>query len=285
MVDILVIWSNWMLWSDFIKYVDFKNISCIGVDKNDLNIVVEQNLEDKILKINPKIILNLSAYTNVDESEDNWIVDNYQVNWIWVWRLAEISYKNNIDFISLSTDYVFDWISKNWYKENDIPNPINEYWKAKFLWEYLAKKLNKNSIIIRTSWLFWWGKNSKNFVNTIIRISNELDQLNVVDDQFWSPTYTIDLCEAIVVLIKDIKYYRWEILHFTNTTNWYWISWFEFAKDILRNLWINKKILNIKSSQFKRKANRPKYSKLLNNSKIKLREWREWLQEYIKKNI
>ena len=131
----------------------------------------------------------------------------------------------------------------------------------------------KNFYIIRSSWLF--GKNGKNFVNTIIKLARIKNVIDVVNDQFGKPTYTKDLAEKTKEIIKnDFGKY-----HITNEGI---CSWFEFAKEIMKQKGLKTKINPISSIELKRKAKRPKYS-VLTNTKIKpLRHWKLALRDYFK---
>jgi dTDP-4-dehydrorhamnose reductase len=222
---------------------------------------------------------------------------NFDVNSLWVHNLAKLSAEHTIDFITISTDYVFDGSKKEWYTEDDVCNPINSYGMAKYLWEQLAQQENPDSIIIRTSRLYWWGKEYierrddkgdvelipryKNFVNTIINLWTNRDEVKVVNDQFGAPTYTIDLCEAIAKIIDNIEDYKWKILHFCNQTKDGGISWFEFAEEICKVAGISTKLTPCSSQEFVTKAPRPQCSKLINWSDMHLRSWEEWLHEYL----
>lgn len=279
MKKILITWANWMLATDFIN--NFKNkFEIFPFDKKLLDITSIYNIEEKIKEINPDIVLNCAAYTAVDDAEDIWMKLNYDVNSLWVYNLAKISNKYNIDLITISTDYVFNWEKEYWYRENDICKPINNYWISKYLWEYLALQENKNSIIIRTSWLYGWWKEFKNFVNTMLELAKIRSELKIVNDQFWIPTYTKDLSFAIWEVIKNINNFRWKILHFSNS----WekaITWFDFASEIFKITWKNINLISCNSQEFETKAKRPKYSLMKNNSWIILRDWGEWLKGYL----
>jgi len=280
MKKILLVWSKWMLASDFSKYF-WNNFDIIWMDKDRLDITDLDKAYKKVNLIRPDIILNLAAYTDVENAEKLWNKMNYEVNAIGVYNLAKISKELGVDLITISTDYVFDGTQKKWYNENNVPMPTNQYGMAKYIWEKLAKSENKNVIIIRTSWLYGWGMKFKNFVNTITELAKKKKELKVINDQFWNPTYTKDLSEAIVKIIGSIRKYRGKIFHFSNTTKWNGISWFDFSKEILKLNKINIKLIPSRSDEFPTKAQRPKYSKLLNNSDIKLKKWQDWLSKYI----
>lgn len=279
MKKIIITWANWMLWWDFLisKNNDF---DIIWYDKNYLNILDKKNIEEIIEKEKPDIIINTAWYTNVENAQKNEKI--LEVNYLWVKNLSQICKKYEVDLITFSTDYVFDWNKKNSYDINDKKNPINNYGKSKAKWEELWKQYNENIIIIRTSWLFWWNKNSKNFVNKILNLSKEKKQLEIIYDQYWNPTYTIDLINSTFEIIKDIEKNRWKIFHITNSSKRK-NSWYNFALKIKKIKKLNIKIKKIKTKDFFSDAKRPKNSRLKNNY-IVLRSWRKALKEYIKKN-
>lgn len=137
-----------------------------------------------IREIRPDIILNCAAYTNVDEAEGSGKKANFDINALGVFHLAKIASEQNMDFITLSTDYVFDGTKEGGYSEDDICNPINEYGISKYLGEKLALEENGNSIVVRTSWLYGGGKEYKNFVNTMLKLSETRSELKIINDQF-----------------------------------------------------------------------------------------------------
>ena len=290
---ILITGSNWMLAKDFLNKISQKNFSekfkIFAFDKDKMDISKPEEIEKKIFVIQPDLVLNLAAYTNVDDCEDVSEEINFSVNADWVKNLAEICWKNWIDFITISTDFVFSWENKIWYSENDLPNPINQYWFAKFLWEKNAKEFCENSVIIRTSWLYWWWKNFKNFVNTMLKLWEKLEnweisELKIVSDQFWNPTYTWDLADWILKILENIEKYRWKILHFSNETKKN-VSWFDFVEEIFSQTWRKfwEKLKKISSEDYKRKAKTPKFSILKNNSDIQIWDWKNGLKKYLRK--
>lgn len=280
MKKILLTWANWMLASDFIKYCS-NNFEIFAFDKQNLDITNVASIEKIIKEIKPDIILNCAAYTAVDDAEDIWKKLNFDINTIWTYNLSKITNKYNLDFITISTDYVFDWEKENWYDENDVCNPINEYWMSKYLGEKLSLNENKNTIIIRTSWLYWWWKQFKNFVNTIIKLAETRNELKIINDQFWIPTYTKDLSVAISEVIKNITNFRWKILHFSNSDENNWTTWFNFAIEIKKLNKFKTEIFPCTSDDYVTKAKRPRYSLMKNNSIIKLRNWKEWINDYL----
>jgi dTDP-4-dehydrorhamnose reductase len=152
---------------------------------------------------------------------------------------------------------------------------------AKYLGEQLLKSENSNAIIVRTSWLYGGWSQFKNFVNTMLKLAETRNELKVVNDQFWNPTYTKDLSKAMLDIVNHIDNYRWNIFHLSNQTEWNWITWNDFAQEIFRLTQKNIDCQKCSSEEFLTKAKRPQYSKLINDSEIVLRSWKEWLEEYI----
>lgn len=317
---ILLTGSRGMLAYDFIR-TQWAKFEIIGLDKDDLDITKIGEIEAKVCEIQPDIILNCAAYTNVDEAEDTGKKANFDINALGVFNLASIANKYSADFITLSSDYVFDGTKKDGYDEEDIPNPVNSYGLAKYLGEKLAQEVHPRSIIIRTSWLYGGhpyrfgvlpkipvfsplssgseirrggrevgGEGSmdekkvfKNFVNTILKLSETRKELQVINDQFGSPTYTGDLSEALGEIIGNISDFRGKILHLSNETPPGGITWFDFASEIFKIAEKEIKVTPCTTEEYKTKAIRPRFSKMRNGSGVVLGDWKEGLREYLNK--
>lgn len=279
MKKILLTWANGMLASDFFKYSG-NDFEILPYSRLELDITNLKQVKKILSETKPDVVLNCAAYTAVDDAEDIWVKLCFDINALWVYNLAKITNELSIDFINISTDYVFEWEKKWLYDENDECNPINNYWLSKYLWEKLSLQENKNSINIRTSWLYGWWENFKNFVNTMLKISETRNELKVVNDQFWLPTYTKDLSLAIWEVIKKIENFRWNIFHFSNSSTKA-ITWFDFASEIFKLYPKEINLIPCSSQDFITKAKRPAFSLMVNNSDIKLRDWKEGLRDYL----
>jgi dTDP-4-dehydrorhamnose reductase len=280
MKKVLITWAQWMLATDFIstKWGEYEIISC---DRQSLDITSLTDIRTVMERYMPDIVLNCAAYTNVDEAEDSGKKASFDINTLWVYHLAKVTSELGCDLITISTDYVFDGKNRDLYHEDDICSPLGNYGMSKYLWEQLAREENPYSIIIRTSWLYGGGPTFKNFVNTMLRLAESRPELNVVNDQFGSPTYTVDLSHAISQVIDHIETYRWRILHLSNETPAHGISWFEFAREIFHLTNKQVHINACSTDEFPSKAKRPQYSKLQNQSDIRLVDWKTGLAEYI----
>ncbi len=256
----------------------FSFIQRSDCDMNDLN-----GVESFFEKQSFDLIINCAAYTFVDKAEsEKSLADT--TNHLALSKLANISKKNKSRLIHISSDYVFNGESKIPYKETDETDPINFYGITKLEGEKVIQKtMLNNAIIIRAGWIY--SEYGNNFVNTMLRLEKENQEINVVSDQIGSPTYAHDLAELIIKIITHKNYFnktkRTEIYHFSNKGE---VSWYEFAKEIFKINGSNFQINPIKSEDYNTLAKRPKYSlldkgKIINDFNIKLIDWRESLKK------
>ena len=267
---IILFGAHGMLGTELTKAFKYHNI--YPYSKRQADITKKKRIANLISKIKPDIVINSAAYTEVDLCEKN-KRHAFNVNAKAVKTMAEVCKKNNAALLHISTDYVFDGNKKN-FKENDKTNPINVYGKSKALGEkYLIETL-ENFYLIRTSWLF--GKNGKNFVDSILNLAKKQKELRVVNDQFGRPTYTEDLAKKIREVIETKKPFG--IYHITNSGT---CTWFEFAKKIIEFAKLNVEAKPITSKQLNSLAKRPRYSVLLNTKLHPLRHWHSALKYYM----
>lgn len=232
-------------------------------DRHILDITDSDAVESYCMKNNIEVIVNCAAYTAVDKAEEDAVTAD-RVNHLAVKNLAQIAKNNNIKLIHVSTDYVFDGKNYKPYVETDSTNPLSVYGKTKLDGEKSMQEINpENSIIIRTSWVY--SSYGNNFVKTMRRLGRERDTLSVIFDQVGTPTYAKDLAESILEIIPQLKNEKVEIYHYSNEGV---LSWYDFAKEIMRMLNIDCQIDPIETKEYPTPAVRPHYS-LLNKSKIK----------------
>jgi dTDP-4-dehydrorhamnose reductase len=235
---------------------------------HDLDITNKQQVLKTIEAISPDFVINAAAYTNVDGCEDRQNLA-FEVNGHAPGYIAQACSGIGAILVHFSTDYVFDG-SKREYVESDTTNPINVYGQSKLMGEQEIIKNTDNYRIIRTSWLF--GVHGRNFVETMLNLSEEMDAVKVVNDQFGKPTYTTDLSKKTAEIINMGP----GIYHVTNEGV---CSWYEFASAIIPNT------VPCCSEEFIRKAKRPKYSILINTKTRPLRHWKDALDDYLKLRI
>jgi dTDP-4-dehydrorhamnose reductase len=247
---ILILGADGMLGSDIVKILS-QNYNVFPLTIQNVDIADKETLERLMKQLYPDIVINCAAYTNVDGAETN-PEKAFSVNAEGVKHIAECCNSINARMIHYSTDYIFDGNKKDPYNENDTPCPLNIYGQSKLKGEEYIKEILADYLIIRSSWLF--GEKGKNFVNSILKLSQEKEELKIVNDQVGSPTYTSDLSKATGQLIeKDIR-------GIVNVTNSGYCSWFTFSKEITELSNISIKIKAIRTEELNRSALRPKNS-------------------------
>ena len=247
--------------------------------KDDLSISDKSSLNLFFQSQKPTILINCAAYTAVDkaETEQDLALD---INSTAVETLAGICKEFNTRFVHISTDYVFDGNASSPYKESDPTNPVNFYGFTKLQGEKLALAVNPDSVIVRTSWVY--APYGKNFVKTMLKLMQDRTELNVVGDQFGSPTYAPDLAEALLKIAFS-NHIIPGVYHFSNDGI---ISWFDFATAIAEISHSSCKVNAITTAQYPTPAKRPSYSglnksKIQSNYSIQLKPWRDSLRDCI----
>lgn len=274
MKDILVTGSNGQLGNEIKKlaaqYTSAKHplsghLRFHYHDVDTLDISDKQSVKQFFASQNFDFVINCAAYTAVDKCETD-IENALKINATAVDYLAKYSSKQNACLIHISTDYVFDGRHCRPYTENDETNPLNAYGATKHAGE-IAALTYKNSLVLRTSWLY--SEFGNNFVKTMLRLGSEKEELGIVFDQIGTPTYARDLAIAIFsILQKTIESpdrFVSGIYHFSNEGV---CSWYDFAKAIMTRANLPCIIKPIETVQYPTPAVRPHYS-VLNKNKIK----------------
>ncbi|HEC1745670.1 TPA: dTDP-4-dehydrorhamnose reductase [Campylobacter lari] len=281
--NIAILGSNGQLGKTFQELSSLykKKCSMFFFDKTQLNIQDKNLLEYFIDKYKFDYIINCAAYTDVNLAEVKY-KEAYMFNYNSVENMADLAKKYNLTFIHISTDYVFDGKSCTPYKEDDKTKPLNVYGKSKLRGEQAIIDIKpKNTIIIRTSWLY--SNYKGNFVHTIRSLGKKKEEINVIYDQIGTPTYARDLAEVILNILPYIQNDKPEIYHYSNEGI---ASWYDFAKEIMKLSQLDCNIKPIESKDFLALAPRPSYS-VLNKQKIKekfhieIPYWRDSLEKCI----
>ncbi len=248
--------------------------------RNELQIADEISINNYFSNNNIDVCVNCAAYTAVDKAEQERELAT-SVNATAVGYLAKACKIYNTQFIHISTDYVFDGTATTPYKPEDKTKPVNFYGQTKLDGELNAIKENKNSIIIRTAWVY--SSFGNNFVKTMMRLMNERESIGVVKDQHGAPTYAADLAAAIMQII-DKNNFVLGIYHYSNKGN---ISWYDFAKEIAAQINTICIVNPITSAQFPTPAARPAYSvldtaKICSTFGIEIMDWKQSLKKCIR---
>jgi len=275
-VKIAVTGAGGMLGSDVCD-VFAREFDIVPLTRGSLDIVDLDTTVSVIKEIKPDFLIHVAAFTDVDRSEHD-PERAYLVNGIGTRNVAIACEEAGCPVIYISSDYVFDGQKGSPYDEWDAPEPVNKYGLSKLMGERFVMMFTRRFYIVRTSWLF--GSGGKNFVDTIRRLLRERDEIEVVDDQIGSPTYTRDLA----IKLKELIGRGYGIYHITNSSS---CSWYEFARRIRDYTSSDSVVRPTTSEKFPRPAKRPPYS-VLNNTMLRLegikplRQWHEALREYIK---
>lgn len=276
-MKVLVTGANGQLGYDVVKELQKQNIECYGASRQDFDIVDFEVTENFIKNYMPDVVIHCAAYTAVDKAEDEQVLC-YLVNVSATDNIAKICKKINAKMLYISTDYVFDGNKDDFYEVDDEPNPINVYGKTKLLGEQAVQKILDKYFIVRISWVF--GEHGNNFVKTMLHLGKERKEINVIADQYGSPTYTADLAPLLVEMIQTEKY---GIYHATNEGV---CTWAEFAEEIFKIAGIDVKVNHITTAEYPTRAKRPLNSrlskeKIINNKFIIIRAWEKALREFI----
>lgn len=273
---VLITGANGML-GMAVTAVFSRHVDVVSLGRKELDICDEKEVRSVFEDEHPDVVVNCAAYTDVDGAEKNF-EEAYRVNALGAGNIARAAKLINAKFVHISTDYVFDGSGSKPYREDYGRAPINAYGKTKAKGEEIIEEEGGEFLIVRTSWLF--GPYGKNFVKTILGLSERMKELRIVDDQRGSPTYTHHLADGIFRLCSRGAN---GIFHFSNTGE---CTWFEFAEEIISLAGKNTKLVPVSTKEFPREAQRPSYS-VLDTTKYQSTtghrppHWKDGLRDYL----
>ena len=250
----------------------------IGVDVEEMDITDAAKVEQVIKESEVEAVIHCAAYTAVDAAEDNAELC-HKINAEGTENIAKVCKELDLKMIYISTDYVFNGEGTRPWEPDDEREPLNVYGQAKYEVELAVEKYLEKYYIVRIAWVF--GVNGKNFIKTMLNLSETHDELSVVNDQIGSPTYTYDLAKLLVDMVETDKYGRY------HATNEGLCTWYEFATEIFRQAGKEITVHPVTSDQFPSKARRPHNSrmskdKLEANGFDRLPTWQDALNRYLK---
>ena len=279
-MKILITGANGML-AKAVKN-EFKDDELICTDVEELDITKLEEVRNFISKIQPDLIINCAAYTAVDKAETEQELA-YKINAIGPQNLAIASKENDAILVHVSTDYVFGGTKpvQEVYDEDDEKNPQAVYGSTKLEGEKFIEEECNQYYIFRTAWLYGDGKN---FVRTMIGLSETRDEVKVVNDQHGSPTYAVDLASIIHQAVKEKIPFG-----IYNATNTGYTTWYDFTKLIYELKNINCKVTPVTSEEFAAPAKRPKNSQMSKDKLLKLGiripEYKDALKRYLESEL
>lgn len=246
-------------------------------DLNDLDITSCSAVRSRLPEIQPDIVMNAAAYTDVERAEKEQDIAE-RVNGCAVGAIAQVCKTMDVPLLHISTDYVFGDEGGEYDEDTHPHAPLNSYGASKLLGEELIYEHAEKYWVVRTSWLF--GRYGKNFISTMLEIGMGKERVSVVGDQEGCPTYTTDLAHAIEHLITDHAPYG--VYHLTNSGV---TTWAELAENAFHAAGMNTAVDRITSEEFAQAFNaharRPHRSVLWNTKRPALRPWSEAVQDFV----
>ena len=289
-MKLLIIGSKGQLGSELVIECKRNDFSFLALDLPEFNITDPSQVKKTLADFKPSIVINASAYTNVDMAETEPEIA-YTVNSDGPANLAVSCDKNRIPIIHISTDYVFDGSKGQPYAESDPVSPLGIYGKSKEKGESKLRSILKQHIILRTSWLY--SAYGNNFVKTMLKLGKEKKIIKVVSDQYGCPTCAADLAEAVVNISKQITQnfkIAWGTYHYCGLGI---TTWHEFAKAIfeIASQYQNYKVSSVEAittAQYPTKTKRPAFSALdcglfKKHFGINIKPWQESLEKTIER--
>lgn len=276
-MKILILGARGMLGQALVQ--EFTSDELTAWDKDELDITDAEQVREKIAAEKPQVIINAAAYTAVDEAETNKELA-FAVNAQAVGYIAAVARDLDATLVHYSTDYVFSGDTKGGYEEEDVPaGAINIYGESKLAGEIALRESGPRFYLVRTAWLYGMGGN--NFVDTMAALAETKPELRVVNDQYGSPTYTVDVASATRLLLTGTKYSP-GIYHSVNTGV---ATWYELAQEVLSLLGKSVVLTPVSTTEYPLPARRPHYSVLKNTKGPRMRSWQQALREYISQRM
>ena len=277
-MKILVTGIRGQLGWDVMKVLKARNIEAVGVNSDDMDITDRESVDRVFAREMPDAVIHCAAWTAVDAAEDEEAACR-AVNVDGTAHIAEACRRTGAVMMYFSTDYVFNGEGETPWKPDDPTGPVSVYGQSKLDGENAVRRiLPDRHFIIRLQWVY--GINGKNFVQTMLRLSETHSRLTVVCDQIGGPSYTPDLARlACDMIVTD----RFGTYHAANTG---FCSWYEFAKAIFAEAGKEVEVVPVSSDQYPAKAKRPHNSrldtsKLTENGFDQLPSWQDALHRFI----
>lgn len=276
-MKILVTGASGQLGFDCVKELERRHIAVRGVNSKDFPLTDFAVMQQYLLDYKPDAVIHCAAYTAVDKAEEEAAACE-AVNVIGTRNLAKLCHEIDATLLYISTDYVFAGDGDKFYEPQDEKKPQNVYGLSKLKGEQAVAAELEKYFIVRISWVF--GINGKNFIRTMLNLSKTHTELNVVNDQIGSPTYTSDLAVLLADIIQSDKY---GIYHATNEGT---CSWADFAREIFKQARKAVKVNDVPATAYPTKAKRPYNSRLskacLDKAGFKrLPAWQDAVKRYL----
>lgn len=262
-------------------YAGNRDVELVNTDVQELDITDIEKVMEMAREVKPWAIINCAAYTNVNGCEKE-LDTAFRINAVGARNLSIAAERTGAKLMQISTDYVFSGNTDRPYTEFDAVGPQGAYGATKLAGENYVKEFAKDYFILRTAWLYGEGKN---FVRTMLKLSETNDKVRVVEDQIGTPTSADELAKAIAYLLPTENY---GLFHATCEGS---CSWADFTEEIFRLSGKKTKVERVTTKEYDREhpesAPRPAYS-ILDNYMLKLTsnfqfaDWHDAIREYVK---
>lgn len=283
-MNIAVTGSNGQLGTDIVNVLTERKHNVKGFTHNDIEIADYESTLAVLKDFNPDVVINTAAMHNVEACEER-PCDSFTVNGIGSKNLALAVNELDAKLIHISTDYVFDGAKGAPYEETDLPLPLNVYGNTKLSGEHFIEAIAKKYMILRVSGIYGSSpcraKGGNNFAQLMLKLAKERGKVRVVDDEFLTPTYTLEIAEQTAKILDSVC--RNGVYHLTAEGS---CSWYEFAKAVFEISDTEVVLEKAEPGEFAVKVNRPKYS-VLENRALKeeginiMSHWKDGLKRYL----
>ena len=263
---VLITGANGQVGSCLVKQLSNRSdVELVALDKRELDISNQLEVENLVLDFKPNFILNAAAHTAVDKAESE-VNCAYEINEKGPQYLALAAKEVDAAILHISTDYVFEGNKAGSYRETDPTNPQGVYGASKLAGELAVAETTEKHIILRTAWVF--SEHGNNFVKTMLKLAKDRDDLSVVGDQLGGPTYAGDIANTLIKMMDSVasgENVEYGTYHYSGMP---YVSWFQFADRIFANaveqgvLTNSPKLTSITTEQYPTPAKRPANSKL-----------------------
>jgi dTDP-4-dehydrorhamnose reductase len=244
-----------------------------------------ESVQSALESIHPDLVVNTAAYHHVEKCEADPALA-FAVNGMGARNVAQVTDSLRASLIHVSTDYVFDGAKRAAYVEDDPTHPLNVYGNTKLSGEHFVRSINPRHFVVRVSAIYGENpcraKGGLNFVELMLKLSREREELRVVDDEFVTPTPTVDIAQQLLELSRSSQY---GLYHATAEGS---CSWYEFAAAIFELTETKVRLERARPGEFPAKVPRPKYS-VLENAALKSKglnrftHWQDGLARYLTK--
>jgi dTDP-4-dehydrorhamnose reductase len=280
---VAVIGANGQLGQDVCQALRAEQRDVVALTHADIEITSLKSVQLVLERVRPDLVINTAAFHNVDRCEKE-PLEAFAVNALGARNIAHATDAAGASLIHISTDYVFDGAQRTPYQEGDPVAPLNVYGNTKLAGEYFVRAATQRHFVVRVSAIYGHhpcrAKGGLNFVEMMLKLAKENNEIRVVNDEFISPTPTMQIARQLVALSKSSDY---GLYHATTEGS---CSWFEFASAIFELTATDVRLEPARPGEFPAKAPRPKYS-VLENSALKSRSlnlfthWKEGLASYL----